>query len=358
MWNDAKLSGVCVCLRHINRITAIARWSLQMTETLFAAYAPLILWTGLGLLAFRFVPQQLPRLLGRSLYWVGVPLEVMALARQTDFSQNIGLAPVINLIALGMGLGLAGLSLLGLRWLHNYAKTTLETSLSDRLLAYTAPLVTDRHRRGSFLIAAILGNTGFVGLAIAPSFIHETDLGWAIFYSVTNNVIGTYGVGVFIASYFGRTEQSNHWWIQLRDVLTVPSLWAFLVGVLAQPVQLPPIVESGLQASVWFVIPCAFLLMGMRLSQLHGMKSLRLALIPVLIKSILLPLLVGICSTGLGIVGDPRLAMVLMAAMPSAFAGLILAEEYDLDRELATSSIALTTIALLVTIPIWLILFD
>jgi malate permease and related proteins len=328
-----------------------------MTETLLNAYTPLIIWTGLGLLLFRFVPQQLPRLLGRSLYWVGVPLEVMALARQTDFSQNIGLAPVINLAALGMGLGLAGLSLLGLNWLHAYAKTALEPGLSDRLLAYTAPLVTDRHRKGSFLIAATLGNTGFVGLAIAPAFISEANLGWAVFYSVTNNVVGTYGFGVLIASYFGRTEQSNHWWIQLRDVLTVPSLWAFLIAVLSQPVQLPLIVESGLQASVWFVIPCAFLLMGMRLSQLQGLKSFRLALLPVLIKSIVLPSLVGVGSTLLGIVGDPRLAVVLMAAMPSAFAGLILAEEYDLDRELATSSIALTTIALLVTVPLWLTLF-
>jgi malate permease and related proteins len=327
-----------------------------MAETLLNAYTPLILWTGLGLLVFRFVPQQLPRLLGRSLYWVGVPLEVLALARQTDFSQGIGLAPVINLVALGVGLSLAYFSLLVLSWLQSRAKERLATPSQNSFLA-DAALLTERHHQGSFLVAATLGNTGFVGLAIAPSLITDSYLGWAVFYSVTNNVIGTYGAGVFIASYFGRTEQDNHWWVQLRDVLTVPSLWAFLLGVSTQSVELPAIVDSSLQASIWLVIPCAFLLMGMRLSQLHGVKSFRLALIPALIKSIVLPVLVGIGCTLIGITGDPRLAVVLMAGMPSAFAGLILAEEYDLDRELATSSIALTTIVLLVTIPLWLTLF-
>ena len=44
-----------------------------MADTLFDAYLPLVLWTGLGLIAFRFVPQAFPRFLGRALYWVGVP---------------------------------------------------------------------------------------------------------------------------------------------------------------------------------------------------------------------------------------------------------------------------------------------
>jgi len=43
--------------------------------------------------------------------------------------------------------------------------------------------------------------------------------------------------------------------------------------------------------------------------------------------------------------------------MPTAFAGLILAEEYDLDRELIASSIVLTTAMLLVAIPLWLLIF-
>jgi hypothetical protein len=46
-----------------------------------------------------------------------------------------------------------------------------------------------------------------------------------------------------------------------------------------------------------------------------------------------------------------------MSGMLTAFVGLILAEEYDLNRELAASSIATTSVLLLVIIPFWLFLF-
>jgi hypothetical protein len=63
-----------------------------MSDTLFQAYTPLLFWTGLGILLFRFLPETLPRYLGRSLYWVGVPIQIFTLARQTDFADRIGLS--------------------------------------------------------------------------------------------------------------------------------------------------------------------------------------------------------------------------------------------------------------------------
>jgi predicted permease len=307
-----------------------------MAEMLFNAYLPLILWTGIGILTVRWLPVNLPRLLGRTLYWVGVPWEILALARQTDFSQAIALVPVVTIAAIGIGLLLA---FLGLRLLQQQ------------------PSPLSRSEQGSFLIAAVIGNTGFVGLGLVPALIRPSALGWAVFYSVTQNIVGTYGLGVLLASYFGRPQALNAWWVQLRDVLTVPSLWAFVLGSLTRSLPLPVAAEVGLQAALWFVIPGAFLLMGMRLSQLQSWNSLRVGLLPALLKAIGLPLCVGLGTTLLGLSGDPQRAIVLMAGMPSAFAGLILAEEYDLDRTLIASSIALSTLLLLGTIPLWLLLF-
>lgn len=339
-----------------------------MTETLFAAYLPLVLWTGIGLVCVRFVPSVLPRLLGRTLYWVGVPWQVFALARRTDFSQNIGLVPIVTIVSLLLGISLALLSLQGLKqWTiaRNPADSPVSTDSPLESTALELPFLVSapisfatltRAQQGSFILAATIGNTGFVGLGLIPSLISQPAWGWAVFYSVTHNVVGTYGIGVFLASYFGRSQQENRWWTQLRDVLTVPSLWAFAIGALTRPLPLPLFLEKGLQASLWIVIPSAFLLMGMRLSQLR-LQSLRMAFVPMLLKVLALPALVGIGVTSLGLSGDPRLALVLMTGMPSAFAGLILAEEYDLDRELIASSITVTTIALVFTIPIWLTIF-
>jgi malate permease and related proteins len=320
-----------------------------MTETLFQAYTPLIFWTGLGIIILRFLPESFPRLLGRTLYWVGIPVEILALARQTEFSPQAGLAPLITIATLLAALTVSWLCLQGiLTWAH-HAELKGESA--------NPPEETwHRSRQGSFLISSMLGNTGFVGLAIAPVFISPPSQSWLVFYSVTQNVVGTYGIGVLLSSYFGRPTESRGW-TQIRDVLTVPSLWAFVIGSLTRSVKIPAVVESGLHASIWLVIPAALLLMGMRLSQLRGWQSLRLAIAPTLVKAIVTPLMVGAATTLMDLPADPRLALVLMAGMPTAFAGLILAEEYELDRELIASSIVLTTATLLLTIPLWLVIF-
>jgi malate permease and related proteins len=313
-----------------------------MTENLFHAYTPLIVWTSLGIVLFRILPHKLPKLLGKTLYWVGVPIEILALARQTNYGDNTGLAPLITAISLGIGLGLGWLAM-RLRLGNSQNGGVAGQNNSDR---------------GSFLLCGMLGNTGFVGLAIVPQLVNTNSMSWAIFYSVTQNVVGTYGLGVLISSYFGRTETVSHWRTQLRDLLTVPSLWAFAIGSLTRSVPLPSNVESGLAASIWVVIPAAFLLMGMRLSQIQGWKSLRLAILPVIIKVLLMPICMGAIATLFKLTGEDRLALVLMAGMPTAFAGLILAEEYELNRDLIASSIIVSTFIVPVLIPVWIALWS
>jgi malate permease and related proteins len=334
-----------------------------VTEILFHAYTPLILWTSLGLLIFRFLPQSFPRLLGRGLYWVGVPLELLALARQNTLSELSDgaslpiLAPIITVGALVLGSMVAVLVL----WLGN---SLFAYRLAVKVGVDKQPNLEQKSSwlssasQGSFVIAAVVGNTGFVGLAIAPTLVNSNALHWAVLYSITHNVIGTYGFGVAIASYFSNSQQKNRWWKLLREVLSVPPLWAFIIGTATQKVQLPEIVESGLQASVGAIIACAFMLTGIRLAQLQGWKSLKLAIAPAVLRVFVIPLLVGLTTTFFfGLSGDRRLAMVLMSGVPSAFAGLILAEEYNLDRDLVASSIFLSTLLLLLALPFWIVIF-
>lgn len=335
-----------------------------MTDTLIQAYLPLLLWSGLGLLIFRILPDAFPRVLGRFLYWVGVPLEIGILARESEFAQQVGWVPIFAVGALAGGLLLSWLSLRGLSyWLSRRQAISTHPERFELSLEPNSTPVDDqaawamRSRRGSFILSSMIGNTGFVGLAIAPVFVDEQALSWVVLYSVIHNVVGTYGLGVYIASYFGRTASLQAGWLQIRDVLTVPSLWAFAVGYASRPISLNPVIETVLHRSIWVVIPMALLLMGMRVSQINGWKSLKLALLPMTLKIFVLPAMVGLIAVLIGLPAYPRLALVLMSGMPTAFAGLILAEEYDLDRELIAGSVVLTTGMLLLTIPIWLVLF-
>jgi len=37
----------------------------------------------------------------------------------------------------------------------------------------------------------MLGNTGFIGLAIAPLLVSDRALALVVFYSITQNIVGT-----------------------------------------------------------------------------------------------------------------------------------------------------------------------
>lgn len=330
-----------------------------MIETLFHAYTPLLLWTGLGVMLFRFIPKDFPKLLGLSLYWIGIPIQILVLARQTDFSGGGGLTPIVAVGVLLLSIYLAVLSWRGLQWLMSQKLTEQSQDRPSFLFGFSFPNFNSlkRSSKGSFILAAMLGNTGFVGLALTQTLISTDNSNWAILYSVTNNVIGTYGVAVLIASYFGHSETQNSWWKKLREVLTVPSLWAFIIGFTTRNVPLPSRIESGLEAAVWVVIASALLLLGLRLGSMRGWKSLELAVVPSLLKVVIVPGLVGLGATYLGLTGEPRLVLVLMSGAPTALAVLILAEVYELDRELLASNIAMTSVGLLLVLPLWVTWF-
>jgi malate permease and related proteins len=349
-----------------------------MVDTLVQAYTPLILWVGLGLVALRFTPDSLPRLLGRALYWIGVPWQIFSLARYTDLSGEVGQVPLITVVTLLFGIVLAWGTAIGLMRLGighpepDTEETPLlsetprlsETPLSETPLLSKTPSFWEKLRRqipnynraqqGSFILAGMLGNTGFVGLGLLPTLISAENMSWAVFFSLTQNLIGTYTIGVLVASYFGDVSPEKRWWGLIQNVLFVPSLWAFALGYSTRSWVLPETVDRALEGWYILVIPASFILMGMRLGKLEGWVSVKRALAPTVIKLLLLPAFVGLGTTLMGITGEPRLALVMMSGMPCAFAGLILAEEYDLDRDLAASTIALSTIGLLVMIPVWL----
>jgi malate permease and related proteins len=311
-----------------------------MPESLLQAYTPLFFWTGLGFLVVRFLPESFPKLLGRSLYWVGVPCEIFALARQTGDLSTTKIAPLITAATILLGLCLGAVSLY----------------LCRRITGL--PRLENPSLQGSWLLCSMLGNTGFIGLSVVPFLVDKESLSWAVFYSVTQNVMGTYGFGVLVASYYGRQlGTSRPWWELIKDLVTVPSLWGFLLGFTTRNNVFPATVETALHGSVMVVIAGAFILMGIRLSQIAGWQSLKLAAIPAILKTVVMPGALGLSTSFIEMPSQGRLALVIMAGVPSAFAGLILSEEYNLDRDLAASSIINSTVIFLVMIPVWIYFF-
>ena len=327
-----------------------------------------VLWTSIGVVLLRcqLIPSSLPRLLGRSLYWIGVPLQILVLARRSDFSEAIWVPPLTTVIVLLLGLLLA-LSILQ-KWRelkYVYLDKSRQFSWLNDLIYIFASLPlpikffqkfipSNRAGKGSFILASTLGNTGFIGLAIVPNFIEQHYWSWIVLYGVTHNLLGSYGLGAIIANYFSCSKTNKKRAMRLRDLLKVPSLWAFAIGYSTRNLSFPDSLELIINHGVVIVVPSAFLLIGMQLGKLQGIKSLKAALVPTSLKILILPGLAALGLTILGVHGDGRLALVLMSGMPAAFANVILAEECNLDRHISAGTILLSTMMFPLVLPFWL----
>ena len=128
-------------------------------------------------------------------------------------------------------------------------------------------------------------------------------------------------------------------------------------GLWFRRIPLPQSLEISLQTFAWTVISLSLILIGMRLSQLDSWLFLQTASVIIGIKMLLIPLILGVIIAKLGVSGAPHLVLVLQMAMPPAFGTLVLAENFNLDRQLAVTALVLGSGSLLLMLPIWLLLF-
>lgn len=322
---------------------------------LLKLYIPLVTWVGLGILLGSKLPTTVPLYLGKFLFWIGVPISIVTFLRQADLSGSVWVAPAIAWVAM--------LTCIVLAWSWIQLERYLQRSHShgDSPLWWhklaTFPLGEwSKPTQGSFLLAAMVGNTGYLGYPVTLALVGSKYFAWALFYDTLGSTLGAYGLGVAIAARFGMSTQ-NHWRL-LQAMFSNPGLWSFGFGLGFRTVALPLLLEQTLRVAAWGVIALSLLLLGMRLSQLTSWQNVQRASLSLGIKMLLVPLALGISLPYIGITGLPQLVIVLQMAMPPAFATLVIAEAYNLDRELTVTALAIGSIGLLTLLPLWLWLFS
>ncbi|MDY7022602.1 MAG: AEC family transporter, partial [Cyanobacteriota bacterium] len=261
------------------------------------------------------LPAFVPVWIGKFLFWVGVPIGIFVFLRQANLSGGLWLAPLVAWVAMLLGASLA--------WIWIRRKHS-DLSFEEQ--------VWSRPTQGSFILSAMVGNTGYIGFPVILSLAGPEYLGWAIFYDGLGSAIGAYGLGVLLAARFGLETQNP---LSLLLVLFKnPALWSLGFTLLFREVPIPERVEQSLQVIAWGTIGLSLILMGMRLSQLSSWRYFRQAVVSLSIKMLIVPLVLGTLLSVLGVNSSPLFVMVLLMATPPAFATLVLAEAFNLDREL------------------------
>jgi malate permease and related proteins len=294
---------------------------------LLQIYLPLVSGVTIGWAISTRLPPQTPFYLGKLLFWLGVPISVFVFLRRTDLAGGIWLAGAMAWVAIGLG----GWLMLG--WFR------------------CSGAVWAKPTQGTALLAAMFGNTGYVGFPIILTLFGDAGFAWALFYDLLGTTLGAYGLGALIASRYGANTDNGP--AIVKQALTNPTIAAFGLGLIYRE-PLPGWLDPGLTAIAWSAIGLALLLIGMRLGQLTGLQQLRPVLLPISLKMLLVPLLIWVISYPLPLPPIAKQVIVLQSAMPPAFATVVLTENYKLDPEFAVAVVAGGTIGLLFTLPIWL----
>ncbi|MBW4599930.1 MAG: AEC family transporter [Calothrix sp. FI2-JRJ7] len=300
-------------------------------SSLIELYAKLLGLAFIGFILGRTLPATVPVRLGKLLFWVGVPTSIVAFLRKTDLSGQIWIAPAIAFTAIFFGALLCWLAI-------RIKKPSLQ-----------------KPTQGSLLLASMVGNTGYLGYPVILSLVGTQYFAWALFYDLLGTTIGAYGLGVALAAQYGGNV--NNYLNVIKAIIINPALWSFGAGLLIRQITLPTLVVSCLDVVAWSSIAASLILIGMRLSKLSSWGSLKLASISLTIKMIIVPLILGISLSSFGLTGKTAQVLVLQMAMPPAFATLVLAETFNLDRELAVTTLAVGSMILLITLPLWLWFF-
>ncbi len=205
-----------------------------------------------GFILGRKLPVTVPTRLGLFLFWVGVPISIVSFLRQSSLSGQIWIAPAIAYLAILLGAFLAWLAIKG--------------------QAYFRKTIPQPSTQASLILAAMLGNTGYLGFPITLAMVGKEYFAWALFYDLLGSFPGTYALGVLLAASFGGGVQ-NHWQIT-KVILINPALWGFGFGLLFRQVIIPTVAEFWLEKFAWSSVALSLVLIGMRLALLKSWRSL------------------------------------------------------------------------------------
>jgi len=208
-------------------------------------------------------------------------------------------------------------------------------------------------QKGALLLAASFPNATYLGLPVLEQVIGTHSRSFALQYDffACTPILLTFGI--LIAHHYGSTKVEVH---PLRELRKIPALWAVILGIILNLSDVPQanIIHSVLSLLSGAVVPLMLIVLGMSIRW----ASLHLRYMPVLLpiavtSLVLVPIMVMTVSHLIGIEKEISIMLILLGGMPTMVFGIVICERYHLDTELYAAAVTLTTVASLVTLPLW-----
>lgn len=209
-----------------------------------------------------------------------------------------------------------------------------------------------RSIQAATILTSAYGNVGNAGLAITVFALGDDALAAAGVLMLTINVAGiTLGVGLAAGQKGGPVTALRR---GLLAPMTVAAIAAVTFNVATIPV--PLVAERSISLMANALIPLMLITLGVQLAA-TGLQRPSLDIgVTGVAKLIVAPLAAVAAGAALGLEGDFLSAVAIQSAMPPAVFCMLLALENELEPDRVTSSVVVTTVLSLVTLPVVLAL--
>jgi predicted permease len=209
--------------------------------------------------------------------------------------------------------------------------------------------------RAGLLLCGIFGNVLFMGYPLLTHLYGEAGGRYAAFADMTATTPLLWSVGVWIAVRLGgQARDAGH---PLKQLFSLPPLWAFAAGVLAA--QLPVNIQPLIHAAHFIgqpTVPVMLLMLGLSIPWSRLAPSLPV-LTTVAFKLLLMPLVAYLLALAFfPPLANAQRAAVLEAGVPTMLMAVGIADRYQLDVEKVALTVAWGTVLFLLSLPVWLMM--
>lgn len=205
-----------------------------------------------------------------------------------------------------------------------------------------------KKRAWTIMIASSIMNTGFIGFPVSLGVFGNEGFLNAIFFDLaTSTMIVIYGV--ILAKEFGGDRREV-----IKNTVTFIPLWAVIFGLVFNAFNIPLfyVVENILDYFAQATIPLIMIAIGLSLDYRNIKSYLSDSLAVSLFKLVLAPAIIFVLVSLLNINGMAFNIAILEAGMSTAGNSLVLAVQYDLDKDLMSSLIFTTVVLSVVTLTV------
>ena len=214
--------------------------------------------------------------------------------------------------------------------------------LTGRAMRLTAQQLT------GFLLAAMFVNAGNYGLGVTRLAFGAEAEARAVIYFVSSSIL-VYTLGTLIASGFKGGGRGI-----LIHLLTLPQVYALLAVFVIRAAgwQVPEPIMEGLRLPAQAAIPMMLLLLGVQLAGASIGEYWKTATVGTVLRLLIAPLVAVGLAALLRMSGPARQAGILEASMPAAVIVTLIANEYEAEPRLVTSTVLLSTLLSPITLSV------